>query len=174
MDLGLFVIRLAVGLTVAAHGCQKLFGWFGGGGPAGTASMFESLGLRPGRPYALLAGLAEAAGGLLLALGFLTPLAVAAIIGVMLVAFALVHRRKGFFLQGGGYEYNLVLAGASLGLAFTGPGAFSLDAVLGLTWGDAWAVAALIAGLLAGTAALLFARAVHRVDVPRETPHVPG
>jgi putative oxidoreductase len=91
MSLGLLVIRLVVGLTLAAHGAQKLFGWFGGGGQAGTTQMFEKLGLRPARLNALLAALAETGGGLLFAAGFLTPAASAAIIAAMTVAALGVH-----------------------------------------------------------------------------------
>src|SRR3979411_353419 len=123
--LGLLILRLVIGLTLAAHGAQKLFGWFGGGGIAGTAPFLEQLGFRPARLHAALAGIAETAGGLLLAAGLLTPLAAAALIGVMVGAAWSVHWQKGFFLQGGGFEYTLVLAAGALAIAFTGPGAIS-------------------------------------------------
>jgi putative oxidoreductase len=110
MDLGLLVLRLVVGLTLATHGAQKLFGWFGGYGLAGTGGFMEQLGFRPGRRAALMAGLSETVGGLLLALGAATPLAAALIVGVMLVATFSVHWTKGFFNRNGGYEYPLVLA----------------------------------------------------------------
>jgi putative oxidoreductase len=149
MDIGLLVLRLVVGLTLAAHGTQKLFGWFGGYGLSGTGGFMESLGFVPGRRAAFFAGLAETLGGLLLALGLVTPLAAAIIIGVMLVAVATVHISKGFFATAGGYEYNLVLATAALTVAFTGAGAWSLDAVLGLSrHGLAWGVGALLLGLV--------------------------
>jgi putative oxidoreductase len=155
MDLGLLIARLVIGLTLAAHGSQKLFGWFGGGGIAGTAPFFEQLGFRPGRLHAALAGIAETAGGLLLAAGFLTPLAAAALVGTMVVAVGSVHWGKGFFLQSGGLEYNLVLAGGALAVAFTGPGAIALDRSLGITWsGTSWGLAALLLGLLSGAAEL--------------------
>lgn len=102
MDLGLLIVRLVIGITLAAHGSQKLLGWFGGGGIAGTGPFFEQLGFRPGRLHAALAGIAETGGGLLLAAGLLTPLAAAAILGVMVVAVGSVHGKKGFFLQNGG------------------------------------------------------------------------
>jgi putative oxidoreductase len=86
MNIGLLLFRLAVGVTVAAHGSQKLFGWFGGPGLSGTGQFFMMLGFPPGRRHASMAGLAETVGGLLLASGFLTPLAAAAIIAVMIVA----------------------------------------------------------------------------------------
>jgi putative oxidoreductase len=156
MDLGLLLVRLVVGMTLAAHGSQKLFGWFGGGGIAGTAPFMEQLGFRPGRLHAALAGIAETAGGLLLAAGLLTPFAAAALLGVMVVAAGSVHWGKGFFLQTGGFEYTLVLAGGALAVAFTGPGAISLDRSLGISWsGTSWGLAALFLGLLAGAAELL-------------------
>ena len=149
MNIGLLLLRLAVGLTLAAHGSQKLFGWFGGPGLNGTGQLFAMLGFHPGRRHALLAGLAETVGGLLLALGLITPLGSAAVISVMLVAIYSVHMQKGFFAQNGGYEYNLVLAVAALTLAFTGSGSLSLDSLL--NQGDAGAfsgLAALVVGIL--------------------------
>jgi len=150
MDLGLLVLRLAVGLTLAAHGTQKLFGWFGGGGIAGTGAGFEGLGFRPGKRAAFLAGLGEAGGGLLLALGAATPLAAAMALGVMTVAIFSVHIKKGFFNHNGGYEFPLVLASAALCLAIAGPGSYSVDAFLGLELhGPAWGIAALTLGIAA-------------------------
>src|SRR5918992_2934305 len=97
LDLGLLILRLAVGLVLAAHGAQKLFGWFGGPRLSGTARFFGSLGLRPAGAWALITALAEAAGGLLTALGLLGPVGPALLAGVMLVAAVLVHRRHGFW-----------------------------------------------------------------------------
>src|SRR6058998_3736035 len=91
MSLGLLILRLVVGLTMAAHGAQKLFGWFGGYGLAATGGFLEQLGFVPGRRHALFAGLAELSGGLLLALGLATPLAAMLITSVMFVAIATVH-----------------------------------------------------------------------------------
>ena len=156
MSFGLLILRLVVGLTLAAHGAQKVFGWFGGYGLAGTGQFLEQLDFRPGRVQAALAGTAELVGGLFLAAGFLTPAAAAAIVAVMLVAAVSVHIKKGFFATNGGYEYTLVLGGAALALAFTGPGAFSLDQALGISWsGDAWGLASLAAGLIGGALPLL-------------------
>ena len=151
MELGLLLIRAVVGLTLAAHGAQKLFGWFGGYGLDGTGGFLETLGFRPGRRHAFMAGLVETGGGLLLALGLLTPFAAAAIVAVMLVAVVTVHLKAGFFASGGGYEYNLVLAAAAVAVAFTGPGALSLDAVFGLQLsGATWGALALVAGIRGG------------------------
>jgi len=156
MSIGLLILRLVVGLTLAAHGAQKLFGWFGGYGLAGTGQFLEQLGFRPGRIQAAQAGLAEVVGGLLLAAGFLTPVGAAAIVAVMLVASVSVHLKNGFFAPGGGYEYNLALGAAAAALAFTGPGALSLDQAFGISWsGDAWGAAALAAGLIGGAVPLL-------------------
>jgi putative oxidoreductase len=166
MHIGLLILRLVVGMTMAAHGSQKLFGWFGGGGIAGTAPFMEQLGFRPGRLHAALAGLSEAGGGLMLALGLFTPLAAAMIVSVMLVATVTVHLAKGFFLQNGGFEYNLTLATGALALAFTGPGAISLDAALGIDWsGNGWGVTALVLALV-GSAAQLLTRTRLPVQAP--------
>ena len=107
MNIGILLLRLAVGLTLSAHGSQMLFGWFGGLGLNSTGQFFEErLGFRPGRRHAFLAGLAEAGGGLLLALGLFMPLGAAAAISVMVVAVFSVHIQKGFFVNNGGYEYK--------------------------------------------------------------------
>lgn len=151
MEIGLLLIRLVVGGTLAAHGAQKLFGWFGGFGIAGTGGWLESMGFRPGKLQATISGLSEFGGGLLLAAGLLTPLGAAAIAGVMLVAIVSVHLDKGFFNGAGGYEFNAVLAVAAIALAFTGPGALSLDHTLGLDLdGSLYGIAATVAALAIG------------------------
>jgi len=155
MSVGLLILRLVVGLGLAAHGAQKLFGWFGGYGIAGTGQFLEGLGFRPGRLHAVQAGLAEVFGGLFLAAGFLTPLGAAAVVAVMLVAAVTVHLKAGYFAHTGGYEYTLVLGAAALALAFTGPGVVSLDHALGIAWsGDKWGLFALVAGLVGGAVPL--------------------
>lgn len=128
-DYGLLIIRVIVGLYFAAHGAQKAFGWFGGGGPAGTGAFFEQIGIKPGKPMALLAGLGEVLGGLLFLLGFLTPLAALLIIVPMIVAILTVHGKNGLFSDKGGIEYNVVLIAVALGFALTGAGSISLDAI---------------------------------------------
>jgi len=171
MNLGLLVLRLVVGLVFAAHGAQKLFGWFGGQGIAGTGTVMEQyLGFRPGKRAALLAGLTEFGGGLLLALGAATPLAAAALIGVMLVATVSVHLAKGFFNSDGGYEFPLVLGVAALTFALAGPGRFSVDAWLGHVYaGTGWGLAALVAGLAGGW--LQLASRHRPAAVPVTEPH---
>ena len=157
--MGLFrlLARLTIGLLFVGHGTQKLFGWFGGGGPKGTGESFEQLGLRPGRSRALAAGAAETGGGLAFALGAATPVAAASLSGVMITAIKTVHWEKGVWSSAGGYEYNLVLLAAVLGLTENGPGDWSIDGLLGRKrWGTLWALAAHAAGA-GGSAAMLAA-----------------
>jgi putative oxidoreductase len=155
MNLGLLVLRIVVGLLFFGHGAQKLFGWFGGYGLEGTGGFFEGLGFRPGKRHAFLAGLFEAGGGLLLALGLLTPFAAFAITTVMVVAVAKVHLPKGVWNSDGGYELNLVYVVAAFALAGIGAGQWSLDNALNLDLaGTGWALAELGAGILAGLGAL--------------------
>ncbi len=133
MQEGLLVLRSVTGLVMAAHGAQKLFGWFGGHGIAGTGAFFEGLGFRPGRAFAAAAGASEFLGGLLIAAGWLGPLGPAVVLTTMLVAALSVHRRNGLFATTNGVELPLLYSAAAVALALTGPGAYSLDAALGLT-----------------------------------------
>jgi putative oxidoreductase len=132
VDTGLLLLRLLIGGLLAAHGAQKLFGWFSGHGIQGTADFLESLGWRPGRTFAILLGCAELAGGLALAFGAGTPVAAGVVIAVLANAAWVVHRPNGLWNTAGGYEYPLALGGTALALALTGPGQFSLDHVAGL------------------------------------------
>src|SRR5919206_2484072 len=121
MSYGLLLLRVVVGLTLAAHGAQKLFGWFGGHGPRGTAGFFGQLGFRREHalPMALIAGASEAAG-LLFAVGFVTPFAALALASVMVVAVGTVHWRNGLWSTAGGYEFNLVLWTSAITVAASG------------------------------------------------------
>ena len=152
MDLALFLVRLVLGLGMAAHGAQKLFGWFGGYGIAGTGGFMETLGFRPGRLFATGAGLCELGAGLLIAGGFLGPVGPAMLILVMTVAALSVHARHGFFAMKDGVEVPTIYASGALLLAFAGPGSLSLDGLLGLqelsTPARAWVAVA--AGILGG------------------------
>lgn len=130
MSIGLLIIRLVIGLSFVGHGAQKLFGWFGGYGIKGTGQWMESIGIKPGATMAFLAGLAEFAGGLLFALGLLPPIAGIMIAATMIVAIAKVHGPNGFWATQNGYELNLILIAVAIGVAFTGPGQYALDAVL--------------------------------------------
>lgn len=129
-DLGLLVLRVGTGAVLAAHGTQKLFGWFGGHGLEATAKGMDSMGFEPGEAAAVAAGLGEAGGGALLALGLASPLAGAAAAGAMAGAVA-VHQPHGFFAQGGGYEYPAFLGFVAAGLALAGPGGYSVDRLTG-------------------------------------------
>jgi len=131
-SLGLLILRLVFGLTFAAHGSQKLFGLFGGGGIAGTGVWFESIGMKPGKRYAVLAGLGEFISGLFFAFGLLTPLAAFGIVAVMIVSIFAALRKNGYWALQGGYEYNIAIITAAVCVALTGPGAYALDRLLGL------------------------------------------
>ena len=149
-NFGRLLLRVTVGSIFIEHGTQKLFGWFGGHGPSGTGQFFESLGLRPGRRNAIVAGIAEAGGGVLLVLGLATPAAAGAVGSVMVTALRTAIWRDGIKVGTGGYEV-LLLANA-VAIADSGPGPLSLDALFG--WerrGARWAAAAL-GGALAGSA----------------------
>lgn len=155
VDAGLLVIRVAGGLTMAAHGYQK---FFSGGRIAGTARWFDSMGMRPGRWHALMAASTEVGVGILLALGLLTPFAGAGFVALMLVAGYTVHRTNGFFSVNSGWEYNFILAVIGAGVAMTGPGRYSLDHLAG--WDTALsgvrgAAVAIVGGLLAGVGQLV-------------------
>ena len=130
MAVGLLVIRVIVGLLFVGHGAQKLFGWFGGYGPKGTGGWLESIGVKPGVTMAVAAGLMELVGGLLFALGLLTPVGAVLIILTMIGAIKTVHGQNGLWSTTNGYEYNLVLLAVAAGVALTGAGAYSLDALL--------------------------------------------
>jgi putative oxidoreductase len=136
-DLGLFALRTGVGGALAAHGAQKLFGWFGGAGLKQTSATFDKLGFRPGTLNAIAAGLGEAGGGALLAVGLATPGASAAVVGTMIVASSM-HVDKGFFNGKGGFEYPAVLGWSAAALALTGPGRLSLDNAFGQRLNRSW------------------------------------
>ncbi|MDT0435104.1 MULTISPECIES: DoxX family protein [Streptomyces] len=166
-DLGLLLLRLGAGGVLAAHGAQKLFGWFGGHGIEGTGRFMESVGYRPGKASATAAGLAEMGGGALLALGLATPAAGAAAAGAMAGAAAL-HTPNGFFSQAGGYEYPALLGTAAASLAVTGPGRLSLDHALGHTVNRDWMVPVALAVTAAVTATVVTLRHRRVTTDPRE------
>lgn len=159
MKLGRLLLRLILGGLFIGHGTQKLFGWFGGHGLEGTGQFFEgTLGLRPGKHHAVAAGLSETGGGSLLLLGAATPLASAALIATMLTAINRVHLKNGPWASDGGYEYNLVMIGAALALAETGPGSPSIDAARGSeAHGSGWALLALLLGAAGAAGAHAYA-----------------
>jgi len=157
---GLLVARIVLGLLMTAHGSQKLFGWFGGHGLAATGGMFESLGFRPGKMFATVAAATEVASGILVVLGLLGPIGPALMISVMIVAGASVHLRNGLFAMSNGIEVPLLYATGAAALALTGPGAYSLDAALGLGNLSSPVVAgiALAVGILGGLGNLMVRR----------------
>jgi putative oxidoreductase len=148
MDLGRTALRFVIGPLFVGHGTQKLFGWFGGPGRAGTEGMMEALQLRPAKLHAVLAGATETAGGAMLAAGLATPLAAASLTGVMTTAIRKVHLPNGPWAANGGWEYNAVLIAAVTALAETGPGRVSLDHYLDMErTGARWALFALGTGV---------------------------
>lgn len=130
MGLGLLIVRLVIGLLFVGHGAQKLFGWFGGYGPKGTGGWMESIGIKPGVAMAVMAGLMELIGGSLFAAGLFTPVGAVLIALTMLVAIFKVHGPNGIWATSNGYEYPLVLLAVAVGVALTGAGAYSLDALM--------------------------------------------
>lgn len=152
-DCGLLLIRLTFGLLMAAHGAQKIFGLFGGGGLTATGRGFAALGYRPGKLFAVIGGLSESLGGLGLALGLFTPLAAAALIGVMINAMATVTGAHGLWETDGGVEYSVCIAVVALAVAAIGPGRLALDRPF--RWGSGgWKEAALALGLGGAAAAI--------------------
>jgi putative oxidoreductase len=154
-DVGLLLLRLGVGVPFALHGAQKLFGWFGGGGRRSTAAWFASLGFGDGRIAVWLAGGGELLGGLALAAGLLTPLGAAAIAGTMTTAAFVNNAEHGYWSVAKGWELNGYLVVVALAVAVAGPGALSLDALLGVGPGGAPAAgavgaAAVAAGIVGG------------------------
>jgi putative oxidoreductase len=135
-DVGLLILRLVLGLTLAAHGFNK---FFGGGRIPGTARWFESIGMKPGRFHATVAATTEVSAGLGMAAGLLTPIPAAGFVSLMLVAAWTVHRPNGFFIVKEGWEYNLVLAVSAVAVATLGAGRLSLDwLIFGKNWLDGW------------------------------------
>jgi len=167
VDSGLLLLRAVLGVWIACHGLNKIFG---GGRLPGTARWFESMGMRPGLLNARMAATTEVGAGSLMALGLLTPLAAAGIIGLMLVAIIVSHRKNGFFIfrPGEGWEYCAMLAVTALSIATIGAGTASRDHALGLDVEGYWGAGiAIIVGVLgaAGQLALFY-----RPPVPQAEP----
>ncbi len=159
-ELGLLVLRLVFGAFMAAHGAQKLLGWFGGRGLKVTGEFFVQLGFRPGRSYAAMASAAETVGGVFVVLGFLGPIAPAFILAVMLVAIVTVHWRNGWFTAKNGVELPLLFASAIGAIGLAGYGRYSLDSALGLAhfWTPQFTDIVLGVGLLGGIVNVLIRR----------------
>ena len=161
------LIRLVVGLILAAHGAQKLFGWWGGTGMSGWTGAMNRMRIRPAVAWAWASALAELVGGLAFAAGFLSPLGAFAIAGSMLVAIALVHWPKGFWVTKGGFEFNLAILGAVIGLALTGPGSLSLDQLFNIRLPEPVTVIVLALATLAGVGVALGTRGPAEATKPR-------
>jgi putative oxidoreductase len=161
-SVGLLIARLVFGLLMAAHGTQKLLGWFGGHGLAGTAGFFDSIGFRPGRFFATLAASTEVLSGILVATGFLGPVGPALMISVMIVAAVSMHWKNGVFAANNGIEVPLLYGVVAATLLLTGPGLYSLDAMLGLgiLSTPALQLAALAIGVIGGIGNLVVRRPV--------------
>ncbi|MEB3021168.1 DoxX family protein [[Mycobacterium] crassicus] len=169
-DVALLILRLVLGLTLAAHGFNK---FFGGGRIPGTARWFESIGMKYGKFQAVTAATAEIAAGLGLAVGLFTPIAAAGFVALMAVAVWTVHRPNGFFVLTNGWEYNLVLATGAVAVAMTGPGYLSADhQIFCHCWQNGWAGLWISVGLgLAGAVGqlLLFYRPPAKSEQAAET-----
>jgi putative oxidoreductase len=155
MNVGRLIARITVGGLFVGHGTQKLFGWFGGPGLDRTSQMMGKLELRPERRNAVAAATAETAGGAMLALGALTPVAASLLTGTMITAIRKVHFPNGIWNTDGGYEFNLALIAAALAVVDCGPGSPSVDRALSIeAKGNAWTLASLAAGA-AGSALVI-------------------
>lgn len=166
---GLLILRLVLGLILAAHGAQKLFGWFEGPGLAGFAANLEQLGVRPGRYWAVVSAVVEFGGGLLVALGLLTPVAALFLAGDLLIAVLTIHLTRGFWNHNGGYEFPLALIGGFIALSLVGPGNFSLDRLIGLSLPEPATWLAIVIVVLLGVIAAAASGRIQTTDKRRET-----
>lgn len=167
MSVGRLVERGLIGGLFIGHGTQKLFGWFGGPGRAGTEGMMTAMQMHPAKANALAAGVTETAGGALIAAGLATPAAAAALTGVMTTAIAKVHLANGPWAANGGWEYNAVLIAAVTALAESGPGDLSLDAALDLDLtGPKWAFGALALGVVTALVTMELGKRNAPAEVP--------
>lgn len=167
--LALLIIRVVVGLTLVAHGTQKLFGWFGGPGYAKLQKGFKAQGYRPVQLWAALVILGEVGGGLSLAFGFLTPLGAAGALGAMVMAIK-THWKKGFFNSKGGYEYPIALLAMSLALGVAGAGAYSLDSLFGIALPQPQLFVVLaLAALIVDVIGIFITRPAHAAAQPPKT-----
>jgi putative oxidoreductase len=164
VDFGLLVLRVVIGLTLAGHGSQKMFGWFGGPGLKGFSGGTKRMGFRPPLLWAVVAALGEFGGGLLLALGLLTPLGALGMMGSMFVAIRKVHWPKGFWNSKGGIEFPLSLWTVAFSVGIAGPGALSLDHLIG------WPVNQPVAFVIASAVLMVALWVVTQVSKPEAAP----
>jgi putative oxidoreductase len=160
LDLAFLGARVLIGLLMAAHGAQKLFGWFGGHGLKGTSQFFAQLGFQPARLFATAAALGEFSSGLLITCGLLGPIGPALLLAVMVVAAMTVHWQNGLFATANGIELPLLYSIAAVRFALTGPGRYSLDTAFGFQW--AWTPSVIWIALAAGIAGGLLNLALRR------------
>jgi putative oxidoreductase len=166
LEYGLLIVRLALGLAIAAHGAQKLFGWFGGYGIAGTGGFFGSLGFRPGKLFAAAAGSSEFVGGILIVLGLFGGVGPMLVLSTMLVAMLSVHLKNGFWATSNGIEVPFIYATGAVAIAFATFGAISLDAWLGIALTSQPAI---VWGLLAlGVVGALLMLLLRRAPAPQQ------
>jgi putative oxidoreductase len=155
MDTGMLLLRAAIGILLVGHGAQHWLGWFGGYGADGTGAWLEGFGFRHGRKMAIFLGVSEIGIGTLFTTGFLVPLAAAGIVGIALAAAMTDHAGKGPWIWKNGYEYVMILGVVAVAVAFAGPGAVSVDHLVGLDLsGTGWGLAAAAAGLASGLGVL--------------------
>jgi putative oxidoreductase len=157
-SFALLILRLGIGLTFAAHGAQKVFGWWGGPGLAGWEGAMERMRYRPARPFAVISALVELIGGLLLAVGLVTPIAAAALVAQSVVIIGQVHWEHGFFSASSGMEFPLVLGIGAAAIGLAGPGAYSLDAAAGVSADPTARIVLIVAGLVIGLLVLTIPR----------------
>jgi putative oxidoreductase len=167
IDPGLLVLRLAIGLTFAAHGAQKAFGWWGGPGWERWQGAMLGMGFRPAPLFATLSIGAELVGGLCLALGLLTPVAAAILVAQSVVIILKVHAPNGFWNRSEGIEYPLALGASAVAIELTGPGRFSLDAAAGLALPTNARVILLLAGVAGGLLTVALAETSDRPAASR-------
>ena len=169
-DIGILIVRLAIGLTFAAHGAQKVLGWWGGPGFAGWTGGIARMGLRPARLWAAISAGIELFGGLLLALGFLTPIASAFLVAQSSYIVLRVHLPRGFWNSGGGIEFPLQLLAGSLLVVATGPGAIAIDPALGVDLGVWWRAGSLAVAVVGALIAMAIARPRPQANPPTASP----
>jgi putative oxidoreductase len=158
IDLSLLIIQIGVGLTFAAHGAQKLFGWWGGPGRDGWQQGVARMGFRPATLFAPAAALTELGGGLLLAAGFVTPIAAAGLVAMAIAIIGMVHWPSGFFNANGGIEFPLLLGLGAAAVGIAGAGAFSVDRLAGIAFDPTVRVAFVLAGVAVGLVAVAIPR----------------
>ena len=156
--LALFILQLGVGLTFAAHGAQKVFGWWNGPGLAGWEGAMERMGYRPARLFAVVSALIELVGGVLLAVGFMTPIVAAVLVAQTVVIIGQVHWANGFFSTRSGFEFPMILGIGAAAIGLAAPTPVSVDALIGFSVAPPVRVVLLIAGLVVGLVTLSIPR----------------